>query len=150
MCACACFSCYCARPANLPYFRENTRRHAQRVCKCAPKQPSPRSGNVCLPFPHPAPHQSNAPPRPQVGSKLRVCGAELASERPCDPLDGLTSGALLRLHYNGVCPAAWDARLGAQASPAPMALRPLWEVRRGGEGRLGGIRWGGGGGEGQW
>eukprot|EP00198_Chlamydomonas_reinhardtii_P004103 XP_001693439.1 predicted protein [Chlamydomonas reinhardtii] len=42
--------------------------------------------------------------RIRVGSKLRVCGAELASERPCDPLDGLTSGALLRLHYNGVAP----------------------------------------------
>lgn len=65
----------------------------------------------------------------QVGSKLRVCGAELQSERPGEPLDPATrAGSALRLYYNGCSPAAWDARLGAQVSPAPVALRLLGQV----------------------
>ncbi|GLI69821.1 hypothetical protein VaNZ11_014525, partial [Volvox africanus] len=68
-----------------------------------------------------------------LGSKLRVCGAELQSERPGEPLDSATrSSSVLRLQYNGCSPAAWDARLGAQVQPAAMALRPLGQVVPGG------------------
>ena len=48
----------------------------------------------------------------QVGMKLRICGAELASSRPIDPLDPSARTACLRLSYNGTSPAAWDAKLG--------------------------------------
>jgi hypothetical protein len=44
--------------------------------------------------------------------KLRVCGAELASSRPTDPLDPSARTACLRLSYNGTSPASWDAKLG--------------------------------------
>jgi hypothetical protein len=47
----------------------------------------------------------------QVGSKVRVVGAELRSDRAAEPLDAART-ALLRLSFNGLSPAAWDAKLG--------------------------------------
>jgi hypothetical protein len=47
----------------------------------------------------------------QVGSKLRVVGAELKSDRPAEPLEA-ARWALLLLSYNCVSPAAWDTKLG--------------------------------------
>lgn len=44
---------------------------------------------------------------------MRVSGAELQSPGPGDPLEACRT-ALLRLHYNGVSPALWDAKLGLQ------------------------------------
>ncbi|EFJ51213.1 BRCA2-like protein [Volvox carteri f. nagariensis] len=68
-----------------------------------------------------------------LGSKLRVCGADLQSERPGEPLDPATRGSsALRLHFNGCSPVPWDARLGAQVQPAALALRPLGQVMPGG------------------
>jgi hypothetical protein len=47
----------------------------------------------------------------QVGMKLRVCGADLRSDRPAEPLEA-ARWAILRLAYNGVSPVAWDTKLG--------------------------------------
>jgi hypothetical protein len=53
-----------------------------------------------------------AVPLLQVGIKLRVCGAELSSSRPVEPLDPAARSVLLKLSANGTSPAPWDARLG--------------------------------------
>jgi hypothetical protein len=43
--------------------------------------------------------------------KLRVCGADLRSDRPAEPLEA-ARWAILRLAYNGISPVPWDTKLG--------------------------------------
>lgn len=63
----------------------------------------------------------------QVGQKVRVVGAELRSDRAAEPLEAART-ALLRVSFNGVSPAPWDAKLG----PVPgETLR--WGWNEGGE-----------------
>lgn len=65
-----------------------------------------------------APHLS--PTAVQVGQKVRVVGAELRSDRAAEPLDAART-ALLKVAYNSISPAPWDAKLGPV--PAGETLR---------------------------
>lgn len=51
--------------------------------------------------------------RIRPGTKLRVCGAELAASGPGDPLTAARS-AVLKLHANGVHPVPYSTKLGRQ------------------------------------
>jgi hypothetical protein len=87
------------------------------------------ASRAALPSHHLLATQPARRPTAQVGCKLRIAGAELLSPAPCEPLDEGAAAAALRLHYNGVSPAAWDARLGALHGPQALPLRPLQLVR---------------------
>jgi hypothetical protein len=62
-------------------------------------------------------HSTPPPPpfTPQVGTKVRVVGAELVSGRAAEPLDAART-ALIKLSFNGVSPVPWDTKLGPAAA----------------------------------
>lgn len=54
--------------------------------------------------------------RLRVGSKLKICMAQVISNDACDILEASTYGVKIKIHGNSIAPARWDARLGKQKS----------------------------------
>lgn len=54
--------------------------------------------------------------RLRVGSKVKICMAQVISTDACDILEASTHGVKVKIHGNSMAPARWDARLGKQKS----------------------------------
>ena len=62
----------------------------------------------------------------QIGAKVLVQGAELrGGDEPVPPLSKAAKDVHLALHFNGVRPARWDAKLGARRRRVAVPLRTL-------------------------